>query len=581
MANAVNLTEICLLRSGSWGRRIALTAIIVFAMLRVVALPAHAAVSTEAIAGAPQDAPRELSEPSSGVPVVFRGRTLFNVLVPVGDLSVEARAAAIERRIARAMDAPDLTVDSVRLETVTDAVDVYIGTVFITSVTDRDAHPLGRTRGQLAADRGLILRDALTADLAARSGRALLVSLAWSLMALAAAIAAITLVLRGVAHARRVLLDWARHRTQNVHVRGVPVVSAKHALVLVNGAVDVLRGLLLLLIALVAIHFVLTRFPVTQDFAHSAEKSVRQALVWAGNGLLAFLPNLLYLAIIILGTRYLLAAIRFTMDGVAGSRAVIQNFPVEWVQPTYQILRFFVLALAAVMAFPFLPGFGSRAFQGVSVFVGIVLSLGSTAAIANLVAGIVLIYMRALSPGDRVRVGDTSGDVIACDRLALRIRTCENTEISIPNTLVLGTHITNYSRQAAQGRLILRTSVTIGYDVPWQRVSELLVAAARATPNIVAEPAPFVLRTALEDSCVRHELNAYTATARDMAGMYSNLHTNILDSFHAAGVEIMSPRYSAVRDGNHVAMPDANVPTGYQAPAFGVLWRRNRPAGAV
>lgn len=550
-------------------------------MLRVVALQAHAAVSTESTAGVPQNAPRELSEPSSGVPVVFRGQTLFNVLVPVGDLSVEARAAAIERRIARAMDAPDLTVDSVRLETVTDAVDVYVGAVFITSVTDRDANLLGRTRGQLAADRGLVIRDALAADLAARSGRALLVSLAWSLMALAAAIAAITLVLRGVAHARRVLLDWARHRTQNVHVRGVPVVSAKHALVLVNGAVDVLRGLLLLLIALVAIHFVLTRFPVTQDFAHSAEKSVRQALVWAGNGLLAFLPNLLYLAIIILGTRYLLAAIRFTMDGVAGSRAVIQNFPVEWVQPTYQILRFFVLALAAVMAFPFLPGFGSRAFQGVSVFVGIVLSLGSTAAIANLVAGIVLIYMRALSPGDRVRVGDTSGDVIACDRLALRIRTCENTEISIPNTLVLGTHITNYSRQAAQGRLILRTSVTIGYDVPWQRVSELLIAAARATPSIVADPPPFVLRTALEDSCVRHELNAYTATARDMAGMYSNLHTNILDCFHAAGVEIMSPRYSAVRDGNHVAMPDAHVPKGYRAPSFGVFWSRDRQTGAV
>jgi small-conductance mechanosensitive channel len=499
----------------------------------------------------------------------------------VGDLSVEARAAAIERRIARAMDAEDLGTDSLRLEPGTDAVDIFIGSVFITSVTDHDAHPLGRTRGQLAADRALILREALTADLAARSGHALLVSLAWSLVALAAALAAITLVFRGFGQVRRVLLEWAQHRTRDIHVRGMTVVSVKHALVLVNGAVDILRGLLILLITLVAAHFVLTRFPATQDLAHSGEKSVRQALAWAGNGLLTFLPNLLYLAIIILGTRYLLAAIRFTMDGVAGSRAVLANFPMEWVQPTYQILRFFVLALAAVMAFPFLPGFGSRAFQGVSVFVGIVLSLGSTAAIANLVAGIVLIYMRALSPGDRVRIGDTSGDVIACDRLALKIRTCENTEISIPNALVLGTHITNYSRQAAQGRLILRTSVTIGYDVPWQRVSELLIAAARATPNILADPPPFVLRTALEDSHVRHELNAYTATARDMAGMYSDLHTHILDCFHAAGVEIMSPRYSAVRDGNHVAMPEGNVPAGYQTPSFSVFWRRNARTGEV
>lgn len=581
MANAVNLANILPLQSRAWCRRIGLIPIIAFVMILVVAGRAHAAAPTGPTNGPTRDALRELSEPSSGAPVVFRGQTLFSVLVPVGDLTVAARAAAIERRIAHAMDEADSGVDSLRLEPGTDAVDIFIGSVFITSVTDRDANPLGRTRGQLAADRALTLREALAADHAARSGRALLLSFAWSLGALAIALAAIAFVVRGLGRVRRVLLEWTRRRTQDVHVRGMTVVSVKHALVFVNGAVDVLRGLLLLLITLIAAHFVLTRFPATQDLAHSAEKSVHQALDWAGNGLLAFLPNLLYLAIIVFVTRYLLAAIRFTMDGIAGSRAVQADFPVEWVQPTYQILRFFVLALAAVMAFPFLPGFGSRAFQGVSVFVGIVLSLGSTAAIANLVAGIVLIYMRALSPGDRVRIGDNNGDVIACDRLAVKLRTCENTEISIPNVLALGTHITNYSRQAAKGRLILRTSVTIGYDIPWQRVSELLIAAARATPNIVSDPPPFVLRTALEDSYVRHELNAYTATARDMAGMYSNLHTNILDGFHAAGIEIMSPRYSAVRDGNHVALPDANVPADYEAPSFGVLWHRSGQTRAV
>lgn len=542
--------------------------------LLVAITVAHASDATQPPADVQKDAPRELNEPSSGVPVVFRGKALFNVLVPVGDLSVEARAAAIERRIAKAMDAPDIGIDSLRLEPGTDTVDVFIGSVFITSVTDRDANPLGRTRGQLAADRALILREALAADVAARSGRALLISLAWSVVAVATALVMIILVVRGLGRVRQEMLEWTQQRTRGIHVRGMPVVSTKHALVLVNGAVDIVRGLLVLLITLVAVQFVLTRFPATQDFAHSASTSVRQALSWAGDGLLAFLPNLLYLAIIIVGTRYLLAAVRFTMDGIVDSRAVLSNFPVEWVQPTYQILRFFILALAAVMAFPFLPGFGSRAFQGVSVFVGIVLSLGSTAAIANLVAGIVLIYMRALSPGDRVRIGDTNGDVIACDRLALKLRTCENTEVSIPNSLVLGTHITNYSRQAAQGRLILRTSVTIGYNIPWQQVRDLLVEAARRTPHMVADPAPFVLRTALEDSCIRHELNAYTNTARDMAGMYSNLHTNILDCFNEAGVEIMSPRYSAVRDGNRVAMPEASIAPGYQAPAFEVFMRR-------
>lgn len=554
--------------------RIVSAAIITLAMLLAGSGPAHGATP-----GEPADTVslRELTEPdasSGGVPVRFRGRTLFDVHASVSHLSAEARATAIERRLARAMDGPDLTTAAVRIEAATDSEDLFIGREFVVSVTDRDAHPLGRTRRQLAADYAATLRAALASDLQARSGRALLLSSAWSLVAAAAAAVAIILVRHWITRAGHALLQATRRRARDIHVGGVKVFSVRHSLEIVARSMAMLRWLLVLLIVLLAADFILMRFPATQGIAHSTRDLVRNALTWAGQGVLSFLPNLFYLAVIVVGTRYLLAAQRFVMTAIAGSGAVLPGFPPEWVQPTHQILRFFVLALAAVIAFPFLPGFGSRAFQGVSVFVGVVLSLGSTAAVANMVAGIVLVYMRALSPGDRVRIGETTGEVIACELLALKIRTATNVDIFIPNALVLGRHIENYSRQAAEGRLILHTSVTLGYDVPWQRASELLIAAARATPHVATDPPPFVLRTALEDSYVRHELNVFTSTASGMAETYSALHTHILDRFHEAGIEIMSPHYSAVRDGNQAAIPAADLPAGYRPPAFGFLWRR-------
>lgn len=523
----------------------------------------------------------ELRTLPAGAPVQLRGLTLFTVSVPVGNLSVEERAAAIERRLERAMDVPDLTVDALRIEQTADAVELFIGPEFITSVTDRDAHPLGRTRQQLGADRAAILRTALAADIEARSGRGLLLSFVWSLVAAGAATIAMVLIHWGHARVERALLQRARHRARDMRIGDVKILSVRHSLLIVSRAVGVLRWLLVLLITLSAALFVLMRFPATQGLARAVRESVRHAMTWAGEGILSFLPNLFYLAIIALGTRYLLLAMRFVMSRIAGAGAVLPNFPPEWVAPTYQILRFFVLALAVVIAFPFMPGSGSRAFQGVSVFVGVVLSLGSTAAIANMVAGIVLVYMRALSPGDCVEIGTTTGDVIACDLLALKLRTPKNVDVSIPNVLVLAAHITNYSRQAAEGRLILHTSVTIGYDVPWQQVSELLIAAARATPDVAVDPPPFVHCTALEDFYVRHELNVYTHNAQGMGGVYSQLHTNILDRFHEAGVEIMSPHYSALRDGNHAAVPEASLPAGYRPPLFGLLWHRDQRQSAT
>jgi small-conductance mechanosensitive channel len=245
-----------------------------------------------------------------------------------------------------------------------------------------------------------------------------------------------------------------------------------------------------------------------------------------------------------------------------------RTFYPEWAEPTYKIVRFLVIALTLIIVFPYLPGAKSPAFQGISIFLGVLFSLGSTSAVANVVAGVILTYMRAFKIGDRVKIADTIGDVMEKTLLVTRVRTIKNVDITIANAMVLGTHIINFSSSGQGEGLILHTTVTIGYDAPWRTVHQLLIDAALSTECILKKPEPFIFQTALDDFYVHYELNAYTDQPSRMAKIYSDLHANIQDKFNNAGVEIMSPHFSSVRDGNRIAIPDDYLPKGYSAPAF-------------
>ena len=251
-------------------------------------------------------------------------------------------------------------------------------------------------------------------------------------------------------------------------------------------------------------------------------------------------------------------------------RIVFANFPAEWAAPTNKIARVLLIAFGVVVAFPYLPASDSPAFAGVSVFMGVLFSLASSSALSNMIAGIVLTYTGAFRLGDRVKVGDSFGDIIDASLLATRVRTIKNEDITIPNSVVLGSSVINYSREANTLGLILHTSVTIGYDAPWRTVHDLLIDAALETPGVLAEPRPFVWQTALNDFYVTYEINAYTRSPRDMIDIYAALHARIQDTFYAAGVEIMSPHYTALRDGNTIAIPEPSRSPGYRAPAFRV-----------
>jgi small-conductance mechanosensitive channel len=169
-----------------------------------------------------------------------------------------------------------------------------------------------------------------------------------------------------------------------------------------------------------------------------------------------------------------------------------------------------------------------------------------------------------------VKIADTIGDVLEKTLLVTRVRTIKNVDITIPNSLVLSSHVINFSSSAQAYGLILNTTVTIGYDAPWRKVHETLIAAAKTTESILPEPEPFVLQTALNDFYVSYELNAYTDKSQGMARIYSALHQNIQDRFNEAGIEITSPHFRALRDGNQTTIPADYISENYQPPAFRV-----------
>ena len=361
------------------------------------------------------------------------------------------------------------------------------------------------------------------------------------------------IVFRGFrALSRRVLKEDSQ--VQALRIQKQEILSAGEVAQILHRSLLAISWLLRLFIIISFLNTVLGLFEWTRELAELSVNFFSGALGGMWNSFIEYLPDLFTAVIIILIARWALRLIRMIFTGVERRRIKVPGFHPEWATTSFNLLRLMIIALAVIVVFPYLPGSGSPAFQGVSIFFGVLLSLGSTSAVANVVAGIVITYTRAFRTGDHVRLSDTEGKVIERTAFVTRIRTPKNVEVSIPNAGIMSDKVINYSTQAKKTGIMLHTGVTIGYDVPWPTVQALLLSAAAATEHIEKDPKPFVLQTALDDNYVAYELNANTKRADMRPKVYSALHANILDAFHTAGVEITSPHYRAMRDGNEPAM---------------------------
>lgn len=337
---------------------------------------------------------------------------------------------------------------------------------------------------------------------------------------------------------------------RSVKFRGIELLNVKSIMHVVLWMAHIAKLMTIVLSLYIYIPLVLSFFPRTSNLAPKLMSYITDPLKKVFGFILEFIPNVFFIIIIVLVTRFLLHLTFFFFHNIDIGRLKFRGFHKDWAIPTYKLTRIFILAMALVMIFPYLPGSSSPAFQGISVFFGVLISLGSSSAVANGVGGVVITYMRPYKVGDIVKISDTMGKVIEKNLLVTRIRTIKNVEVTIPNSMVLSSHMINYSVESEMNGLILNTSVTIGYNVPWRQVHKLLKAAALKTKYITTEREPFVLQTALNDYHISYELNAVTSEPNQMVYIYSELHQNIQDTFNEAGVEIMSPQYTAYRDGN-------------------------------
>ncbi len=263
-------------------------------------------------------------------------------------------------------------------------------------------------------------------------------------------------------------------------------------------------------------------------------------LGWA---LVTNIPNFIFLAVLFVIVRFALRMVHLFFDAVGRRAVTLGKFDPEWAVPTYKLARLAIVALGLIVAYPYIPGSQSAAFKGVSLLLGVVFSLGSSSAISNLVAGYTMTYRRAFKLGDRIKIGETIGDVIEMRLQVTHLRSLKNEEVIVPNSQILNNEIVNYSSLAKEQGLILHTSVGIGYEVPWRQVEAMLLMAVERTPGLLKEPAPFVLQRKLGDFAVDYEVNAYIRDAHEMMPLYTALHRNILDAFNEYGVQIMTPGY--------------------------------------
>ena len=365
-------------------------------------------------------------------------------------------------------------------------------------------------------------------------------------------------LLRLIDRANALIAEQKGKQIRALKIQKQNILSAKDVTKILQGLVKFTGILAKVVLLLLFLNIIFGYFDWSRQAALKVIGYVGQTLADIFAGMINFLPNLIVIVVIALISRFVLHLLKLVFDGVNKGRINIPGFYPEWSGTSYSLARLMVIALTIVIVFPYLPGSGSPAFQGLSIFFGVLLSLGSSSAIANVISGIVITYTRAFKMGDRVRIAATEGEVIERSAFVTRVRTPKNVEVAIPNAMVMNDHIVNYSTQAEELGVTLHTTVTIGYDVPWPKVHELLIEAALKTDKVQSEPEPYVFQTSLDDNYVAYELNAITRDPGGKNKIYSDLHAHILDSFNAANVEILSPHYRANRDGNESTVPSSD-----------------------
>ena len=490
-----------------------------------------------------------------GVPVVVEGDTLYYLFAKRGGHTPQQRAEMNAAAITELGKRFNLQPDSVYTESSDIVTDLMYGNKVLASFIDQDGLWEGCSRDQLAAAKRKVIVDKLK-----------VMKDEHSLWQLGKRILYFILVIIGQYLLFKLttwLFNKLKVRIQRlkdtklkpISIQEYELLDTQKQVNLLVFLANLLRYAVMLLQLILTVPLLFSIFPQTKDLAYKLFSYIWDPIKSIFLGIVEYVPNLFTIFVIWLAVKYLVRLVHYLASEIQSERLKIGGFYADWAMPTFHIVRFLLYAFMIAMIYPYLPGSKSGVFQGISVFVGLIVSLGSSTVIGNIIAGLVITYMRPFKLGDRIKLNDTTGNVIEKTPLVTRIRTPKNEVVTIPNSFIMSSHTVNFSQSARDYGLIIHSEVSIGYDVPWRKTHQLLVEAALNTPGVVDDPRPFVLETSLQDYYPVYQVNAYIKDANQLAQVYSDLHQNIQDRFNEEGIEIMSPHYIATRDGSETTIP--------------------------
>ena len=490
-----------------------------------------------------------------GVPVVVEGDTLFYLYAKRGGHTPRQRAEMDSIAITELGSRFGVRPDSLYIESTDIVTDLMYGDKVIVSFIDQDALWENCTRDQLAANNRKVIVHKLKAMKEEHSFWQLGKRILYFILVLVGQYLLFRLtnwLFRKLKVRIQKLKDT---KLKPISIQDYELLDTQKQVNLLVFFANLLRYAFMLLQLLLTVPLLFSIFPQTKNLAFKLFSYIWDPIKDIFLGIVDYIPNLFTIFVIWYAVKYLVRLVHYLANEVQSERLKIHGFYPDWAIPTFHIVRFLLYAFMIAMVYPYLPGSKSGVFQGISVFVGLIVSLGSSTVIGNIIAGLVITYMRPFKLGDRIQLNDTTGNVIEKTPLVTRIRTPKNEVVTIPNSFIMSSHTVNYSASAREYGLIIHSEVTIGYDAPWRQVHQLLIDAALNTPGVQDDPRPFVLETSLSDWYPVYQVNAYIKDANRLAQIYSDLHQNIQDRFNEAGVEIMSPHYMATRDGNETTIP--------------------------
>lgn len=512
-----------------------------------------------------------LRNTAKGYPVIGAMKdTLFLIYSKIGASTPKERAINISRKIEKLYEDDFLKADSILVMKSENTFDIIYGEIIIMSISENDAIWYGKGMPELAQSFKETIKNSIVEAKNENSWLKLIARIGLVLLVIGIAWAMIWLIGKGYSKLLLFINSKKDKWLKNLSYKDYTFLTAEQELQVVLFLVKIFRWFVYAVLLYITLPIIFSIFPFSRDWADALFHLIWSPFKGVLIAIWEYLPNLFSILVIYFVMKYVIRFVRYIFHEIEAEKLKLSGFHADWAMPTYSIVKFLLYAFMFVLIFPYLPGSDSNIFKGVSVFVGVLFSLGSSSAIANMVAGLVITYMRPFKIGDRIKIGDVTGDVVEKTLLVTRIRTIKNEVITIPNSSVLIGNTTNYSSEAIEKGLIIHTTVTIGYDVPWKDMHQALIDAALRTNLILDEPKPFVLQTSLEDFYVSYQINAYTREAGKQALIYSNLHQNIQDVCNERGIEILSPHYRAARDGNMTTIPADYLPNDYKSPSFNV-----------